>query len=45
MQGENGSFVDDAGDDVDKDTSAVAFNNSIHTQLHNMFIIIIIILL
>jgi len=33
-QGENGSFVDDAGDDVDQDSAAVAFNDSIYTQLH-----------
>jgi len=45
MQGENGSFVNDAGDDDDQDTAAVAFNDSIYTPLHNMFIIIIIILL
>jgi len=45
MQGKNGPFVDDAGDDNDQDTVAVAFNDSIYTPLHNMFIIIIIILL
>jgi len=36
MQGENESLIhddddDDAGDDVDRDTAAVAFNNSIHS--------------
>jgi len=42
MQGENESFIDDdndddAGDDVDRDTAAVAFNNSIYTVAQHVY--------
>jgi len=37
-QGENESFIDDdAGDDVDRDTAAVAFNNSIYTVAQHVY--------
>jgi len=37
-QGENESFIDDdAGDDVDSDTAAVAFNNSIYTVAQHVY--------
>jgi len=39
MQGENESFIDDddAGDVVDQDTAAVAFNNSIYTVAQHVY--------
>jgi len=39
MQGENESFIDDddTGDDVDRDTAAVAFNNFIYTVAQHVY--------
>jgi len=38
MQGKNESFIDDdAGNDVDRDTATVAFNDSIYTVAQHVY--------